>query len=75
MTRRTKIVATIGPSSTSEEQLAGLFQAGADVFRFNFSHGTHAEHVERLKEVVAEITLRNRVHKRSLTGAGEEDAS
>jgi len=51
--RQTKIVATIGPSSTSEEQLAGLFQAGADVLRFNFSHGTHAEHAERLNAVRA----------------------
>ena len=49
--RQTKIVATIGPSSTSEEQLAELFHAGADVFRFNFSHGTHVEHAERLKVV------------------------
>ncbi len=49
--RQTKIVATIGPSSTSEEQLASLFRAGADVFRFNFSHGTHAEHADRLKAV------------------------
>ena len=49
--RQTKIVATIGPSTTSEEQLAALFRAGADVFRFNFSHGTHAEHAERLKTV------------------------
>lgn len=51
--RQTKIVATIGPSSTSEEQLSNLFHAGADVFRFNFSHGTHAEHADRLNTVRA----------------------
>jgi pyruvate kinase len=42
--RRTRIVATIGPASASPEMLARLFQAGADVFRLNFSHGTHEDH-------------------------------
>jgi pyruvate kinase len=42
--RRTKIIATIGPASANPEMLARLFQAGADVFRLNFSHGTHADH-------------------------------
>ncbi len=45
--RSTKIVATLGPSSSSPEAIAKLFAAGADVFRLNFSHGTHAEHMER----------------------------
>jgi len=45
--RQTKIVATVGPSSGTEETLAQLFEAGADVFRFNFSHGTHEEHAAR----------------------------
>jgi pyruvate kinase len=45
--RRTKIVATIGPASSSPEMLARLFQAGADVFRLNFSHGTHEDHAAR----------------------------
>ena len=49
--RQTKIVATIGPGSGSEEMLSNLVHTGADVFRFNFSHGTHAEHAERLKAV------------------------
>ena len=42
--RRTKIVATIGPASANPEMLAKLFIAGADVFRLNFSHGTHDDH-------------------------------
>ncbi len=46
---RTKIVATVGPSSSSEEVLSQLFQAGVDVFRLNFSHGTHDEHAERVR--------------------------
>jgi pyruvate kinase len=46
--RRTKIVATIGPASSTPEVLARLFNAGADVFRLNFSHGTHDEHAARI---------------------------
>ena len=45
--RRTKIIATLGPSSSSMEVLTRLFQAGADVFRLNFSHGTHEDHAAR----------------------------
>ena len=40
-TRRVKIVATLGPASTSEETMRRLFDAGADVFRVNMSHATH----------------------------------
>ena len=39
--RKTKIVATLGPSSSSPEQLKALFEAGADVFRINMSHTSH----------------------------------
>ena len=46
--RRTKIIATIGPASSTAEVLARLFQAGADVFRLNFSHGTHEDHAARI---------------------------
>ncbi|HVZ06508.1 pyruvate kinase [Rhodopila sp.] len=46
--RRTKIIATLGPSSSSIETLTRLFQAGADVFRLNFSHGTHEDHAARI---------------------------
>jgi pyruvate kinase len=45
--RRTKIIATLGPASSTPEILARLFQAGADVFRLNFSHGTHEDHAAR----------------------------
>ena len=45
--RRTKIIATIGPASSTPEVLARLFQAGADVFRLNFSHGSHDDHAAR----------------------------
>jgi pyruvate kinase len=46
--RRTKIVATIGPSSSSPEMIERLLAAGMDVARLNFSHGTYAEHAERI---------------------------
>ena len=46
--RRTKIIATLGPASSSAEVLARLFQAGADVFRLNFSHGSHEDHAARI---------------------------
>lgn len=54
--RRTKIVTTIGPATRSVEKMAELIEAGADVFRFNFSHGTRAEHtenVDRAREAAA----------------------
>ncbi len=46
--RRTKIIATIGPASSSPDVLARLFLAGADVFRLNFSHGSHEDHAARV---------------------------
>src|SRR5580693_8578251 len=42
--RSAKIVATLGPASGSPERLRALFDAGVDVFRCNFSHGTHDDH-------------------------------
>ncbi len=48
---RTKIVATLGPATDSAERIRQLIIEGVDVFRFNFSHGTHAEHAARLKRV------------------------
>jgi pyruvate kinase len=46
--RQTKIVATLGPASSSKEMIERLFATGADVFRLNFSHGSHADHAERV---------------------------
>ncbi|MCW3477336.1 pyruvate kinase [Limobrevibacterium gyesilva] len=46
--RRTKIIATLGPASSTPEVLARLFQGGADVFRLNFSHGSHDDHYARI---------------------------
>ena len=46
--RRTKIVATIGPATRSVERMVELIEAGADVFRFNFSHGSRDDHAENV---------------------------
>jgi pyruvate kinase len=56
--RKAKIVATIGPASNTRETIEALFHAGVDVFRMNFSHGTHEDHKRRLdviREVEAEV--------------------
>lgn len=47
--RRAKIVSTLGPASSSKEMIKTLFLAGVDVFRLNFSHGTHEDHAERYR--------------------------
>lgn len=52
--RNAKILATLGPASSDRETIFALFKAGVDVFRFNFSHGTHADHQARY-ELVREI--------------------
>ncbi len=49
--RHAKIVATLGPASSSPEVIRALFDAGADVFRFNFSHGSHEDHQKRYEIV------------------------
>lgn len=59
--RRTKIVATLGPATTSEEAIGKLIRAGVDVTRFNFSHGDHGMHLRNAKTVrdIAKETGRN----------------
>jgi pyruvate kinase len=49
--RAAKILATRGPSSSSRERIAELVHAGADAFRFNFSHGSHEDHAARFAAV------------------------
>ena len=56
--RRTKIVATIGPSTDTLEMMTRLIDAGMDVARLNFSHGSHADHARRITQ------LREIAHKK-----------
>ena len=57
MSRRTKIVATVGPASRTEDQIGALIDAGVSMFRFNLSHGTvegHLEGIARVRKVAAD---------------------
>ncbi len=49
--RNTKIIATLGPTSSSPAKIHSLFQAGADIFRLNFSHGSHEDHRKRIYHI------------------------
>lgn len=51
MTRKAKIVATVGPASQSEETIEALINGGMNVARMNFSHGTHEQHAERIATI------------------------
>lgn len=59
--RRTKIVATLGPASSTAERIEALIAAGMNVARLNFSHGTHDEHRERAR-LVRECAARLGTH-------------
>ena len=52
--RNVKIVATLGPASSDYAMIRALFDAGADVFRLNMSHGSHAEQAARESRLVAD---------------------
>ncbi|MFZ9643282.1 MAG: pyruvate kinase [Candidatus Methylopumilus sp.] len=51
--RKTKIIATLGPSSSSEEMIARLINSGVDVFRLNFSHGSTESHIKQAEIIRA----------------------
>ena len=51
MDRKAKIVATIGPSCGDEAELQKLIEAGVNVARLNFSHGTHEDHAQRIASI------------------------
>jgi len=59
MFRRTKIVATLGPASSSEELLNALMDGGADIFRLNFSHGDQQDKAELIRRI-RDISTRRR---------------
>src|SRR4051794_25009026 len=49
--RSARIVATLGPATSTPERIEALFRAGVDVFRLNFSHGVHADHQMRIETI------------------------
>ncbi|QZT38134.1 pyruvate kinase [Halosquirtibacter xylanolyticus] len=51
LSKRTKVVATVGPSSSSKEMLLQLAASGVNVFRLNFSHGTHEDHAKVIANI------------------------
>ena len=51
--RKTKIICTLGPATDDPAVLEGVIRNGMDVARFNFSHGTHADHKKRLEALKA----------------------
>ena len=57
--RRTKIVATLGPASGSPEMIGELIDSGVNVFRMNFSHGSHEQHRQSIQSVREQAELRN----------------
>ena len=58
--RQTKILATLGPGTSTAARIAKLFDSGVDVFRFNFSHGSHTDHRRRHRVVRALEEARGR---------------
>jgi pyruvate kinase len=67
MFRRTKIVATVGPACSSKQQLDTLLRAGVDVFRINFSHGSHTQ----MAEVIATIRELSRQYQKAVAILGD----
>ena len=52
-TRKTKIICTLGPAVDNEDMIRTLIRTGMDAARFNFSHGSHPEHLARLNMLKA----------------------
>jgi len=65
--QKTKIIATLGPASSSKERLLELVKAGVDVFRLNFSHGKHEDH----KAVIDRIVELNKTYKQHVSILGD----
>ena len=73
-TRRTRMVCTLGPASRTPDKIEALARAGADVFRLNFSHGSHDDHAQTYEAVRAAET-RVDASKSGLPGTNEPHAT
>ena len=49
--KKTKIVCTLGPTSDTKEKISAMYDAGMNVCRLNFSHGTHEEHLKKINAI------------------------
>ena len=60
-TKKTKIVATVGPATSSKKMLEAIIAEGVNVIRINFSHGEHSDHVDVIKRV-RQINKEQQIH-------------
>ena len=61
MQKKTKILATLGPASNSLEMIERLIDAGANMFRLNFSHGSHEYHQETIDNIRTAMKNKNKI--------------
>ena len=57
----TKIIATLGPATSTPKMIEQLAKAGVNAFRLNFSHGTHAEHLAQINAIRAQ-SKKDKIH-------------
>ncbi len=57
----TKIIATLGPSTSSEKMISDIANAGASIFRLNFSHGSYTDHLKRI-QIIRNLAHKNKTH-------------
>ena len=73
--KKTKIVCTLGPASDTKEIISAMAEAGMNVVRLNFSHGTHADHaikIKTVKEVRTEKKIPHRAGQARGCSAGHQ---
>lgn len=70
--KKTKIVSTLGPASNDLDTIVKLIESGANVFRFNFSHGDHEEHLSRMNLVTQAEKITGKMVGRMLDTKGAE---
>ena len=59
--KKTKIICTLGPASSNKEIISKMTQAGMDIVRLNFSHGTHEDYFEKIK-MIKEVREEKKFH-------------
>ena len=62
--KKTKIICTLGPASDTKETISAMADAGMNVARLNFSHGTHADHALKIKTIKDKVKTRNELYEK-----------